>query len=429
MHLSKLKFSVTLFTLIFFVSCETPNNNQNSSIRYSEPANLGSNKIIDNILPLEAFEENKDLTKKKNLNVVLMLPLSGKNYQIGQSLLNSAHLAVDKINNNKIILRVIDTGNEEKILIRLYSLLENDIDIVIGPVFTEEINRVKEIIKSKNIPMLALSNNSKLQEEKLYVFGLTLEDEIRQLLEYSLQNNLKKYAVIIPDNEFGSRVQTEIKKFSSMYDSLSFNFNFYDSEFPNFYEISRSVSNFEERKINLENKILILEKQNSERAKKELKKLKKLDTYGEVDFEAIIIFAQNFQEISNFSSILPYYDVDPKKIQYIGNSLWSKNLALKEPGLTNGYFTSLDINSRRAFEDSYIEIFNYKPHTLSTLIYDIVGLISKLHKEESSFSTNKFHSPSGFIGINGWFKLMPEGKVLRKPKIYKIKNQNFVPLN
>ena len=79
-----------------------------------------------------------------------------------------------------------------------------------------------------------------------------------------------------------------------------------------------------------------MEKENSEKAKEELKKLKKLDTYGELNFEALIIFAQNFQEVSNFSSILPYYDVDPKKVQYIGSSLWAKNLSLKEPGLDNG---------------------------------------------------------------------------------------------
>ena len=60
-----------------------------------------------------------------------------------------------------------------------------------------------------------------------------------------------------------------------------------------------------------------MEKENSEKAKEELKKLKKLDTYGELNFEALIIFAQNFQEVSNFSSILPYYDVDPKKVQYM----------------------------------------------------------------------------------------------------------------
>ena len=159
------------------------------------------------------------------------------------------------------------------------------------------------------------------------------------------------------------------------------------------------------------------------------KYIKKLDTYGELNFEALIIFAQNFQEVSNFSSILPYYDVDPKKVQYIGSSLWAKNLSLKEPGLDNGYFTSLDIDNRRKFEDMYLEIFNTKPHSLAALSYDIIGLISNLHQDKNNFTIEKLHNSNGFIGINGWFKMTANGNVSRQPKIYKIRNQKFRLLN
>ena len=277
--------------------------------------------------------------------------------------------------------------------------------------------------------MLALSNNSELEDEELYVFGLTLEDEINQLLEYSKRNNLRKYAVIIPKNEYGYRVESEINKFKSKNNSMSFKFIFYDTKSTDFYEVSKDISNYEERKLNLANVIQTLESENTEDAKDKIKQLKKMDTYGELNFEALIIFAQNFQEVSNFSSILPYYDVDPKKIQYMGNSIWAKNLALKEPGLVNGYFTSLDLNSRKKFEDIYISIYNSKPHPLASLSYDLVGLITKLHTKERGFTINMLHTTSGFIGVEGWFKILPDGKVLRKPKIYKIKNQNFTLLN
>ena len=235
--------------------------------------------------------------------------------------------------------------------------------------------------------------------------------------------------MIIPQNEFGMRVKNEFDKFKSNNNLSSFKYTFYETDSPDFYEVSKKISNYEERKLNLEKKIQYLENKNTEEAKKELRNLERLDTYGELNFEAIVIFARNFQEVSNFSSILPYYDVDPKKIQYMGNSIWSKNQALKEPGLANGYFTSLNINTRSKFESSYIEIFNTKPHALATLTYDIVGLISKLHLMESNFTIDMLHASQGFIGVDGWFKILPDGKVKRKPRIYKIKNQNFTLLN
>ena len=142
-----------------------------------------------------------------------------------------------------------------------------------------------------------------------------------------------------------------------------------------------------------------------------------------------MIFTQNFEELSNLSSILPYYDVDPKIVQYMGNTVWAKNLALKEPGLARGYFTSLNLSNRKRFEEDYINLFKSKPHELATLSYDIVGLISKLHTRESAFNTRKIFANAGFIGIDGWFKITPEGKVLRKPNIYKIKDQSFILLN
>ena len=421
----KIILLVAFFSLISFISCETPTNYQNETTTYNKSIKLDNKNKNNNVSSIKILNEDRDIAQREFLNIVLMLPLSGKHYQIGKSLLNSAQLAVEKKNNKKIIFTIIDTGDEERLLSRLYNILEDDIDIVIGPVFSEKVNQVREITKNKDIPIIALSNNSGIQDDGLYVFGLTLEDEIKELLKYSIKRNLKRYAVLVPRNEFGSRVEREIKEFQSKNNLSSFIFTFYNPKSPDFYDVSKSVSNFEARKTNLEKKIRQLEKENSEKAKEELKKLKKLDTYGELNFEALIIFAQNFQEVSNFSSILPYYDVDPKKVQYIGSSLWATNLALKEPGLKNGYFTSLDIDNRRKFEDMYSEIFDSKPHSLAALSYDIIGLISNLHQETNNFTTEKLHNTNGFIGVNGWFKMTSNGNVSRQPKIYKIQNQKF----
>ena len=420
---------IAVFTFMGFLSCETPTKYLNETTTYNKSIKLDNKNINNNSLSIQVSNEEKYTVQREFLNIVLMLPLSGKHYQIGKSLLNSAQMAVEKKNNKKIIFTIIDTGDEEQLLSQLYSVLEDDIDLIIGPVFSNKVDQVREITKNKNIPIVTLSNNSKIQDNGLYVFGLTLEDEIKELLTYSIKRNLKKYAVIIPRNEFGNRVEREIKKFQSTNNLSSFIFTFYNPNSPDFYDISKNVSNFEERKANLENKIKQLEKENSEKAKDELKKLKKLDTYGELSFEALLIFAQNFQEVSNFSSILPYYDVDPKKVQYIGSSLWAKNLALKEPGLENAYFTSLDIDNRRKFENMYFEIFDSKPHSLAALSYDIVGLISNLHQDKNNFTIKKLHSSNGYIGINGWFKMNSNGNVSRQPKIYRIKNQKFSLLN
>ena len=163
--------------------------------------------------------------------------------------------------------------------------------------------------------------------------------------------------------------------------------------------------------------------------KKEIKKLKKLDTYGELDFEAIIIITEKFSDLSNLNSILPYYDVDPKNIQYMGTSVWAREIALKEPGLNKSYFSSLDILSRKKFEEDYSEVFNEKSHSISSLSYDLVGLLSSLNLNEPIFNSTILNNNSGFVGINGWFRFTETGKVIRDPKIFQIRNQKFIPIN
>ncbi len=52
---------------------------------------------------------------------------------------------------------------------------------------------------------------------------------------------------------------------------------------------------------------------NAESSKKEIKHLKNLDTFGDLPFDSLFIGVENFKQLSMISSILPYYDVDPKK--------------------------------------------------------------------------------------------------------------------
>ena len=426
--LIRITIALSLFTIL--INCESGQKNQSENFYYNQSLNKKNvtqkdlSKDLDDVSTV-----SKGIKKEKGLlNIGLLLPLSGANYQIGVSLLNSAQLALEKTSNNNLIFHVADMGDPEKVLQNLYIILQNDIDLIIGPVFSNNIAKVKNILKENNLTAITLSNNSLMEDNNTFVFGLTLQDEINALLEYSNKNSLSKYVVILPDGTFGYTVKNEIDAFKSKNESKDFRFVYYNSQSPDFYAISKSVSRYEERKINLEKQIQLLEKLNTDVAKRELKRLKKLDTYGELDFDAILIFAEKFSDISNLSSILPYYDVDPKKIQYMSNSILAKDMALKEPGLDNAFFTSLEINNKKKFDEEYFSLFNHKPHKLSTLSYDIVGLISKMNAEEKNIKSI-FDQKAEFIGINGWFKFSTNGKVYRKPDIYKINKERFIKIN
>ena len=374
---------------------------------------------------LETSTEFVDETNNKILKVGIMLPLTGKNYQIGNSLLNASQLALNKTQNKNIKFFVRDTGNEDHITKNFYSLLSEDIDIILGPIFSKNILKIQPLAKDEDIQIITFSNNSKVAQNNLYVFGLTLEDEVQSILEYSIKLENKKLAVILPDNEYGKRINNEIEKFHYNNQSQVVKTIVYNPIKPDFYEISKNISEYEERKIKLGLKIKELETLNTESSKKEIKRLKNLDTLGNLPFDSLFIGVENFKQLSMISSILPYYDVDPKKIQYLGNSVWNKDSIVKEPGLNNSLFTSLDRDSTTNFKKEYLEVFNQKPHPIASLAYDAVGLVVSLKENKKRIDASSLTSKKGFLGINGEFKFYIDGNIKRNPSIYRVKNEKL----
>ena len=116
MYLKKiLIFIFICLSLTFFISCETTTVNQKNTISYNKPHDTDNkNKSSKSI--------SSELIKNEVLNIGLMLPLSGKHYRIGKSLLNSSQLALEKTNTKNIVFHIADTGNEDQIINNLYNI-------------------------------------------------------------------------------------------------------------------------------------------------------------------------------------------------------------------------------------------------------------------------------------------------------------------
>jgi hypothetical protein len=203
---------------------------------------------------------------------------------------------------------------------------------------------------------------------------------------------------------------------------------FFDPKNPDFYEVAKLISDYENRSQNLLDKIELLKKENSEKSKKEIKVLQRNDTYGELQFDSLYIAVENFQQLSLLSSTLPYYDVDPKKIQYFGTSLWNKDAIIKEPGLNNSIFVSLEKDKTKIFNDLYQTLYNEVPHPIAIYGFDAVGIISSLNDQNLKINKKNILSEMGFSGLTGMFKFKEDGVVERKLALYRIKNEKIIKI-
>ena len=144
MYLKKTFYIIVLILLpLTLIGCETSNNKQLKTLSYNQTLNT-ENKNNNTIPQLSEFSNEVLKDEKQKLVVGLMLPLTGENYIIGRSLLNAAQLALDKNKSKNIVFKIIDTENEKDLLKNLYTILNDDLNIIIGPVFTEKSIKLKK---------------------------------------------------------------------------------------------------------------------------------------------------------------------------------------------------------------------------------------------------------------------------------------------
>ena len=105
-----------------------------------------------------ADNKSNDSENKKLLKIGVLLPLSGEIQNIGESFLKSIHLALKDISDSKIKIYPRDSkGNALDAYNAAKEFEELGIKVVIGPIFHESLERLKEI---DNITFIAFTNKT-----------------------------------------------------------------------------------------------------------------------------------------------------------------------------------------------------------------------------------------------------------------------------
>ena len=116
------------------------------------------NKIIKILLlsVLTLSMTSKSGYTNEKIKIGLLIPLTGKNSDIGQSIINSTRLAINKINNMSIEVIPKDTKSDPNTTLRsAKELSELGVKIIIGPVFHSNLEYLDEL---KEITFLSFTN-------------------------------------------------------------------------------------------------------------------------------------------------------------------------------------------------------------------------------------------------------------------------------
>ena len=358
------------------------------------------------------------LLANEKIRIGLLVPLTGKNSEIGQSIIKSTRLAINTINNASIEIIPKDTqSNPEVTLGAAKELANSGIKIVIGPVFNESLIYLGEL---SELTFLALTNKNDNFSKNIINAGINATSQLNAIKKFIELNEIKKTIFLTPDVSFKNEIE---KAISNSKIKILENY-IYNTDPTKLTKQIEKITRYEIRKQNLEDEINRLEK--SEQSNKELliERLKKRDTLGSVKFDSVVI--SDFDEsLKSVTTSLLYTDITPKEKYFITLNQWFDESLLKETSSQPLYFPSANKDNYDEFSNEYFEKYNQYPNQLSFLSYDLVGLLYYLIlQNESVIDKKMFTKKTLFKGKVGVFEIK-NNKINHILNFYKAEDGEF----
>ena len=378
-------------------------------------------KILIKIITFLIFVtpiSTQNLYADEKIKIGLLIPLSGKQSEIGKSIMLSVRLAINKINNSNIEILPKDTKNDPiKTLIAAKELEREGVKIVIGPIFNKNLIYLDEL---KKMIFLSLTNKNINNPKNIISAGINAHSQINTIIKFQKLNDINRTIFLIPDSDYKEEIVAAISQ-----SKIKLKHTYiYKTDPTLLTKQIEKITAYPQRKQNLKDEIKRLENSNDINKKTKIENLKKKDTLGGINFDSVII--SDFDEgLKSIATSLLYTDVSPQRIYYITLNQWFDKTLLKEVSLQPIYFPSINKRNFDEFVDQYKQIYDEFPNQLSFLSYDLVGLVYYLIFENNFVVDEKiFYKKNKFKGKIGIFEIN-KNRINHVLNFYKTENKEF----
>ncbi len=372
--------------------------------------------VIINIFISSIFSLNTYATEK--IKIGLIVPLSGENYIIGDKIIKSLRMAVNKINDERIEIIPKDTKSNPidalKVSKELYDI---GVRIIIGPVFNESIKYLDDL---KEVTFISFTNKLIDNPKNVISAGVNAVSQLQTIKKFIDKNSLSRSIFLIPRSEYKKEIEIAINETKIKHKEVFY----YDREPTKLTKQIEDLTKYQIRKNNLKNEINRLEGLSFKDKEKKIENLRKKDTLGNIDFDSVII-ADFDENLKSVATSLLYTDVSSKRISYITLNQWFDKTLLDETSLHPIYFPSINKNNYEIFMDEFKNIYGLKGDQLSFLSYDLIGLVYFLiYKNDFNISKKIFYKKNKFKGKIGIFEIS-KNTITHQLYFYTIENKKF----
>jgi ABC-type branched-subunit amino acid transport system substrate-binding protein len=315
------------------------------------------------------------------VKVALLLPItsSGNTPGVAKALKQAAELALFDFDNPSVSLVPKDTrGTPEGARAAAESAIQDGAELIIGPLFAQEVSGAAPVARQANVPMIAFSSDEKVAGSGVYLLSFLAGREVPRIVAYAIAHGKPNFALLVPQSPYG-RVAEEAfaKAVGRAGGQTVVRAAFPPNDVNAMLGPVRQVANA-------------------------IKSGQKVDA---------LFLPTSPEDLQSLAPLLTSADVTSARVQFIGTGQWDYPNIGREKALLGGWYPAPDPKGWSNFTASYAKTYGATPPRIASLAYDAVSLAVSLSQNPPGqrYTLAQLTRASGFAGVDGLFRLLPDG--------------------
>jgi branched-chain amino acid transport system substrate-binding protein len=312
--------------------------------------------------------------------IALLVPLSGPNAGVGQSINNATQLAVLDTGTDQLRITTYDTAGGA--VTAAQRAVADGAQLILGPLLADDVRAVSPIARSANVPLISFSNDTGVAGNGAYLMGYAPSQSIDRVVSFARSRGVSSFAGLVPNGLYGQRASTAFL---------------------------RSVEGAGGQVVSLQ----VYERGQASPAVTRLN--------AKAPFGAVLIADGG----AAGAAIAPGVKRASPGVHLLGTELWNSDASIGGRTALNGaWFASVSDTLYRQFATKYRARFGSAPYRLSSLGYDAVLLAVRISRDwpmNRPFPEARLRDAGGFAGIDGAFRDAVPAKTERALEVQEIR--------
>lgn len=330
-------------------------------------------------------------TDKDRNRVAVLVPLSGENAGVGQSIANAANLAILDTGGQRIRITVYDTAKGAAAAAN--EALADGNRLFLGPLLAENVRAIAPIAARAGVPAVAFSNDVSVAGDGVYLMGFDPAQSVDRVVGYARSQGLERFAGLIPNGDYGRRASQAL---------------------------IASVERAGGRMVAM---------QTYDRSREALRgAVTRLNAQS--GYDAVLIADNGRIAIGAAPMVREGPSADAR---ILGTELWKSEEGLGQTsGLRGAWFASVPDSMFNQFRTRYRARYGANPYRLASLGYDSVLLAVRIGQDwpvGRPFPEDELRNQEGFMGVDGAFRFGSGGVAQRVFEVLQVTPSGFTTVS